>query len=244
MGPVSCIGTTDTRLDRYEREVTDEDRNFILSNINSRLDLPRRLSKKDIIAERCGVRTLIADGDEEDWIRLSRKHVIEHNKEKQLINIIGGKLTNCLNIGEEMIDLFELKGETDWFGEPGEAEKNKFNQACREVILNKHVQDGIDPPAERLWRRYGRDAFKLLEMITEDESMQDEILEGTGVLRAEVFYARENEMVHCLEDFLRRRSKVSLIKRKEDLQKDPGLKDVCNILFGSDSEQKWTEYFT
>ena len=41
MGPRTCIGTTDTQVDRPEVEVTPEDRAFVLSNINKRLQLPR-----------------------------------------------------------------------------------------------------------------------------------------------------------------------------------------------------------
>ena len=54
----TCIGTTDTYVDEPETEVTDEDRDFVLSNINARLDLKKPLDVNDIIAERCGVRPL------------------------------------------------------------------------------------------------------------------------------------------------------------------------------------------
>jgi glycerol-3-phosphate dehydrogenase len=54
----TCIGTTDTRVDNPVTEVTDEDRDFVLSNINARLNLPTPLKPGDIIAERCGVRPL------------------------------------------------------------------------------------------------------------------------------------------------------------------------------------------
>ena len=50
-------------------------------------------------------------------------------------------------------------------------------------------------------------------------------------------------MVTKLEDFLRRRSKISLVVRKEDLAKSKGLKEACKILFGNDADKKWKEYF-
>src|SRR5207237_8229204 len=59
MGGKTCIGTTDTRVERPEVAVTAEDRSFVLDNINKRLRLPRPLSESDIIAERCGVRPLV-----------------------------------------------------------------------------------------------------------------------------------------------------------------------------------------
>ncbi len=57
MGPRTCIGTTDTRVESPVARVTDEDRRFVLDNINKRLALPKPLTEADVIAERCGVRT-------------------------------------------------------------------------------------------------------------------------------------------------------------------------------------------
>jgi glycerol-3-phosphate dehydrogenase len=75
----TCIGTTDTRVENPVTAVTDEDRDFVLSNINARLDLPAPLTRDDVIAERCGVRPLATrktDDQSVDVQQLSRKHVI------------------------------------------------------------------------------------------------------------------------------------------------------------------------
>jgi len=56
MGPRTVIGTTDTRVTSPETTVTEEDRDFVLDNINKRLNLPQPLTRADVIAERCGVR--------------------------------------------------------------------------------------------------------------------------------------------------------------------------------------------
>ena len=82
MGPRTCIGTTDTRVESPIAHVTDEDRRFVLDNINKRLRLPAPLTEDDVIAERCGVRPLavaVAGGGRKttDWMQLSRKHVVE-----------------------------------------------------------------------------------------------------------------------------------------------------------------------
>lgn len=50
-------------------------------------------------------------------------------------------------------------------------------------------------------------------------------------------------MVTKLEDFLRRRSKIALVMRKEDIRKSKGLKEADKILFGKDAGQRWREYF-
>ena len=44
MGPRTCIGTTDTRMDSPEATVQPEDRRFVLDNINKRLKLDHPLT--------------------------------------------------------------------------------------------------------------------------------------------------------------------------------------------------------
>ena len=81
LGDRSCVGTTDTRVPTPECAVTDEDRDFVLRNINRYLK--KRLTRADIISERCGVRPLVVEStptDETDWTQLSRKHVLESDR--------------------------------------------------------------------------------------------------------------------------------------------------------------------
>ena len=85
MGRRSVIGTTDTRVDTPFTEVDDDDIDFLLGQINARMDLPAPLTRGDIIAERCGVRPLVVkrrsgDHSDVDWTKLSRKHAIETDR--------------------------------------------------------------------------------------------------------------------------------------------------------------------
>ena len=108
MGPKSCIGTTDTPVKDFPPVVTEEDRDFILDNINKRLNLASPLTRDDIIAERCGVRPLVVkksnNNQVADWVSLSRKHVLEIERDKKSMTIFGGKLTDCINVGEEVYE--------------------------------------------------------------------------------------------------------------------------------------------
>jgi len=69
------------------------------------------------------------------------------------------------------------------------------------------------------------------------------LIEGTEYIRAELEEAAKREMITKLEDFLRRRSKISLVVRKEELKKSTGLKEACKILFDKDADKRWKEYF-
>ena len=258
MGAKTCIGTTDTRVDRPEVEVTPEDRRFVLDNINKRLRLPKPLSERDIIAERCGVRPLVvsaqpprgADGGGRDWMQLSRKHAIEVDKARGHVTIFGGKLTDCLNVGEEICAEVQRLGVAlpfagrVWYGEPPAAVRDEYFHQARLMSL-----DGMTSPqsseklSTRLWRRYGGEALGLLETIRRDPSMSELVIETSEYLRCELEEAARREMVVKLEDFLRRRSKIALVVRRDEIQRAPGLREACRILFGDDADAKMAEYF-
>ncbi len=254
MGPKSCIGTTDTRVSELPAVVTPEDRRFILENVNRRLRLPSPLTEDDIIAERCGVRPLVVepDGkrDEGDWTSLSRKHAIESDAERRHISIFGGKLTDCLNIGEEVSALVrelgvELPyGEMRWYGEPPDEIRDEyFHQATLMGLDELTAKESSEPLSTRLWRRYAASALSLLETIRQDPAMAEVLIHGAEYIRCEIHHAARREMITKLEDFLRRRSKIAQIARKRDIQQAPGLMEACNILFGDQAQARFDEYF-
>ena len=254
MGRRSVIGTTDTRVDTPFTEVTDEDRHFLLSQINSRLDLEHPLTFDDIISERCGVRPLVVKNDgvdrsDIDWTTLSRKHEIEVDTVDRIVTIFGGKITDCLNVGEEVAESIESLGFVlhpdagDWYGEPPEGVRQDFmRQAKRMKLDDLRAKKGVEPLSERLWRRYGRRAFTMLDEILEDPTMGEDILESADYLRVELHYAARDEMVTHLEDFMLRRSKIDLVVRSEKTRDTDGLREVAEILFGDDAPAKLTQY--
>ena len=97
--------------------------------------------------------------------------------------------------------------------------------------------------SSRLWRRYGKRAFGLLESIQKEPKMAEPLIEGTDYIKCELTEASEREMIVTLEDFLRRRSKLALVVQHEDLKKSHGLREACNILFAEDAADRWEEYF-
>jgi len=49
-------------------------------------------------------------------------------------------------------------------------------------------------------------------------------------------------MITKLEDFLRRRSKITQVVRSKDIIDTPGLKEACKIFFGDQAEAKRQEF--
>ncbi len=253
MGPRTCIGTTDTRVDHPEVTATEDDIRFVLDNINKRLELDSPLAKQDIISIRCGVRPLAVKaggGGERDFLQLSRKHAIDLNQRDAHLSIFGGKLTDCLNVGEEIVAAVEGMGieipypQHRWYGEPPDQVRREFlHQAKLMHLDDMTAADASEPLSSRLWRRYGTHALEMLEEIREDPRQAEVLIEGTEYLRCELRHAKRREMVTRLEDFLRRRSKIALVVHEDAMRRSPGLREACTILFGDQADARLEEYF-
>jgi glycerol-3-phosphate dehydrogenase len=225
----------------------------VLDNLNKRLRLPRPLTEADIIAERCGVRPLAVENDSTvagDWLTISRKHFVEVDEHTRHVSIFGGKMTDCINVGEEVarsIEEFGVKlpyGAVRWYGEPPEETRGEFlRQATLMGLDDLTSTRSSEPLTTRLWRRYGTEAFGLLEDIRADPRMAEVLIEGAEYIRCEIAQAARREMIVKLDDFLRRRSKIALVTRKSDLAAAPGLREACRMLFGDEADVRFEEYF-
>ena len=259
MGARTCVGTTDTRVESPYTEVTEEDRQFVLDNINKRLNLSKPLTRKDIIAERCGVRPLVVKragkgGGERDWLLLSRKHEVDIDPKTRHISIFGGKLTDCVNVGDEISGIVADMGVSlsdpnhKWYGEPPASVREDFLRQAQSMNLDgdaaaQSASQSSEPLSARLWRRYDQRAFDLLAMIREDPRQADVLIPGEDYLRGEIELMRRQEMIARLEDFLRRRTKIALVMPREELRQAQGLRQACKILFGDEADTKYEEYF-
>ncbi|MGH7270555.1 MAG: glycerol-3-phosphate dehydrogenase C-terminal domain-containing protein, partial [Polyangiaceae bacterium] len=258
MGPRTCIGTTDTRVDGPATHVTPEDRAFVLDNINKCLRLPERLTERDIIAERCGVRPLAvavrdrdhAAGKAVEWAQLSRKHVVEANAKSKHVSIFGGKMTDCINVGEEVAAMVRRLGvhlprpRARWYGEPSRETWREYLREARRMDLDGLTSPkSSEPLSSRLWRRYGTQAFGLLDDMRADPRMTEVLIEGAEYLRCEIKLAARQEMIVKLGDFLRRRSKIALVISRSELEAAPGLREASRLLFGGEADARYSEYF-
>jgi len=253
MGNRTCIGTTDTPVVDPETGVTESDRKFILDNINARLDLPRPLSQDDIIAERCGVRPLaVGNGAETevDFLHLSRKHIIEVCADQSYLSIFGGKLTDCLNVGDEVCKKVADLGVVlrfdgpDWFGEPAQRQYDIYRGRGLTMSLDKiKFEDTGESLLLRLWRRYGIDAHEILDEIERDPSQAQPAIKGTALYRCEIKYLAEREMICSLEDLFNRRTKIGLVTPVETLKSSKATMKLCRTLFAGEAQEQYDRYF-
>lgn len=251
LGDKSCIGTTDSFIEELPAKITDEDRRYVLDNINAHLKQDYQLTLKSIISERCGVRPLVFGANKalsknENFLNLTRKHIIEVDKEKKYLSVFGGKLTDCLNIGDEIVGFLKTicvasgAPVQQWYGEPSLVEKQKF----LDKLMNEDFKiDNKVLVAERLWRRYFVKANEVLEIIRKDKNLGTPVIVNGNYLWAEVYYAKEKEMVCELEDLLRRRSDLALTTKHNDLKNSDSINKLAEVLFGELAEIKQKEYF-
>lgn len=245
MGNKSCIGTTDTKVSEPKTHVTQEDRDFILENINHLLRLEKPLTCDDIISERCGVRPLVVEKHEADqaadWLKLSRKHIIEARD--NFISIFGGKLTDCLNVGNEVVRFVEqcdidlADHARRWYGESSKQCRDHFFYQAKILQIPREY-------AKRWWRFYDIDAFELLANIRSNGHLQELLIPEIGYYRCEAEFMRKREIITKLSDFLRRRTNLAMIMNEETLRNHHGVKEAAKLLFPKSFHQQWQEYFS
>ena len=130
-----------------------------------------------------------------------------------------------------------------WYGEDGDSVRDEFYHQAKLMDLDSYTVAGSSEPlTQRLWRRYGGNALELLEDIRRNPRQAERLMKDAEYLRCEIEHTARHEMVTKLEDFLRRRSKITQVVRHEDIIDAPGLKEACKIFFGEEAEAKRQEY--
>ena len=178
-------------------------------------------------------------------------YAVDTDAPRGRITVFGGKLSDCLNVGEEICAEVRRLGvnlpqpKRTWYGEPPKPVRDEYFHQARlmdlDALTTPHASEKL---SSRLWRRYGAEALGLLEAIRRDPRQAEVIIETSEYIRCELDEAARREMVVKLEDFLRRRSKIALVVRREEIRAAPGLREACRILFGDEQvEAKIEEYF-
>ena len=83
----------------------------------------------------------------------------------------------------------------------------------------------------------------MLDEIRANPDMGKDIMENADYLRVELHVAAGTEMITKLEDFMRRRSKISQVVPEDVVRASSGVRDIAEILFGERAEERLAEYF-
>ncbi|WP_196889752.1 glycerol-3-phosphate dehydrogenase/oxidase [Aureivirga sp. CE67] len=239
------IGTTDTKYDESLEniKVSMPDVLYLLHSANH-MFYNIQLSLNDIEATWAGLRPLILQQGK-SASEISRKDEIFVSK-SGLISIAGGKLTGYRKMAERVVDLL-----SDNFRKQHRQKfksiqthkipltKNKFknNEEVEKYIDTiffklKYLENGL-LEAKRLVHTFGKQTDEILKIAC----INNEELTIEEILKAEIQYSIENEMVIKPEDFVGRRTSLLLFnieKLKE--QKELILNEFSNY-FSWNEEQ-------
>jgi glycerol-3-phosphate dehydrogenase len=229
MGDRSMIGTTDTRVDDPHTEVLSQDSEFVIRQINNQLE-GLSISEADVISVRSGVRPLVVEGsaaEGADWHALSRKHVIETDVKSSVVTILGGKLTDCLNVGTEVLaELRKLghqpKKPIGWFGEGKQRRKQEFYLTVAALCSDRDAAQRI---ADGIWRRHGEVGFEFLPRASFGE-----LIPGLGITAVEIEWIVRNEHVVNREDLLRRRLPIAMARSEQEIAANSELQALLERL--------------
>ncbi|MBS2026059.1 MAG: FAD-dependent oxidoreductase, partial [Deltaproteobacteria bacterium] len=131
-----------------------------------------------------------------------------------------------------------------WYGEPPPSVREEFMHQAALMNLDGYTASASSEKlSTRLWRRYGAQAFGLLESIRADPRMAEVLIANAEYLRCEIELAARREMITRLEDFLRRRSKIALVVHRDAIRTSAGLREACTILFGAHADERLRESF-
>ncbi len=209
----TIIGTTDTdyKEDLATPFCNKDDADYLITSTKHYFP-SAELDYDNIISTYAGIRPLVMQkGKSESDI--SRKHIIFFSDDG-LATITGGKLTAFRNMAEDLFIHIEKK---NIFPDI----KRKKNFSKQKYIISLEKDDWIkelknsgvninNDIADHLYQQYGKGALKILDIIKENESMKEKIIEENDFIAAEIVYLLKNELTPHLIDVFCRRTEMSL----------------------------------
>ena len=204
----TLIGTTDTDFkgDLANPFCTKQDADYLIESTkhyfpNAELDY------KNILSTYAGIRPLVMQkGKSESDI--SRKHIIFFSR-SGLLTITGGKLTEWRAMAEDLFNHIEDEKLFQNAKREKHFSKQKFligldRKVWLEYLANYDSQ--IDPDiTDHMYHQYGKGAIKILEMIKQDSSLGEKIIEENNFIKAEIIYSLRFELtIHLIDVFCRR----------------------------------------
>ena len=213
-GKITYVGTTDTNfnLDKDNVKTDIADAIYLISAVNNMFpDIELELD--DIISSWAGLRPLIHE-EGKSASELSRKDEI-FTSDTGLVSIAGGKLTGYRKMAERVVNRISKKMEEEYDLDFKECTTDKIPLCGSQFKKFKHVKKYI----EEVFSKIEPDGFVHYDawyLVTNYGKQTEEILEayktfknsdaGLRMLRAELKFGIENEMVLNPMDFFIRRT--------------------------------------
>ncbi|QCS48645.1 glycerol-3-phosphate dehydrogenase [Picosynechococcus sp. PCC 11901] len=212
------IGTTDLKyigsLDHVKADNDEID--YLLAETNRVLP-SAQLSRADIRFTYSGVRPLPYVGDKKPG-SITRSHILfDHSPEgaRNLISLIGGKLTTYRQVGEEMVDLVYRKLNRP--APPCPTRKRTLPGAIAadshtiETMIRRYTPTVDRTTIQHLFRMYGAKAPEVLALVDDAPDLGDRLVPYLPDIKAQAVYAVRSELAHNLKDICRRRTTLAML---------------------------------
>ncbi len=235
----SILGTTDTDFngDLANPFCNKEDADYLIQSV--KFFFPNsEFSYENIISTYAGIRPLVMQKGKSES-EVSRKHIIFFSNDG-LLTITGGKLTGWRAMAEELFKHVEEKRIFTNIKREQYFSRQKFIISLEKDIwlkgLKEYGMDLDEDITDHLYQQYGKGAFKILEIIKEDNSLKERIIEENDFILAEVVYSLKYEFTPHIIDVFCRRTEMSLfISHKKQLEAAEKVADLMA------SEYSWSE---
>lgn len=241
-GRITYIGTTDTSYHGSIDEVvtTIDDAEYLIKAVNATFPTVK-LKVRDIESSWAGLRPLIHE-DGKSASQLSRKDEIFESG-SGLISIAGGKLTGYRKMAERVVNLVVRKYfpsdkikkcQTSRIRLAGGAFHSDRDVRKYKLTLTKalKIYNLSDITADYLVSNYGKQTDKIIDYFRGLEEPDNEL----RLLKAELMFAVEHEMVTSLVDFFVRRTGLCFFYMARVSQYKAAIAGFMTALIGLDPE--------
>ncbi|MCU1363169.1 MAG: glycerol-3-phosphate dehydrogenase [Acidimicrobiaceae bacterium] len=227
--PFTYVGTTDTAyvgsLD--DPTCSSDDVTYLLNAVNASTTSDLRAS--DVTAVWAGLRPLLAPVKgkalKERTSDLSRRHKVSDSGDG-VVHVTGGKWTTYRQMAQDAVDAL-----------------SPYVEGLARVQTKSLPLHGVSawrPRGEletHLYQRFGSDAPSLLEMIRDNPSLGDALIEHQPYVGAELLFSAREEMATSLVDLLTRRTRAHLHDARATLKAAPSIARLVAATLGWNDEQ-------
>lgn len=239
------IGTTDTEADPAETPYLQLDEaEYLLEHVNQYLIKPLTLDQ--VTGGFAGLRPLLQADPDASSKSLVRDHEVEVDEKTGLVSLMGGKWTTYRLMAEDTIDVCcqrlgrHAQSATDKLllvGADGYDPDFINSLVTRYPLVNPHL-------IKHLAETYGTQATALLNLMEQDSTLAEPLVNRHPFVKAEVIYAVRAEMALTLEDLLLRRIRLGLVDWQAALSAAPAAAALLGAELGWSPEQQQAQQET
>lgn len=171
---------------------------YLLDTINTALRAP--LTRADLLGTYSGLRPLLDTGGD-STADISRRHTVR-TADDGLVTVVGGKLTTYRRMAQDALDA-ALRAAR-------EPQRPCVTAQLPLIGAGDRAALGRVAAPQRLVRRYGTEATKVVAAAGGDPSLLEPVADGVGTTAAEFRFAVTHEGALDEADLLERRTRVGL----------------------------------